>query len=619
MSSIPESALEIVTVPEIVDHMSKSAIDYIETISPPILFDDMLRDEDKRHEKAKCSEIFGFDLRVLTPGECTTFNLDSSKDYFIITSIENGSVASIIGLKVGDVLIGVYNTNGRIRQIFDFVDEDALYNMNGNRLFNDRTILYLCFRVLRYVYKNVFDFNLEYVDVLSLFFKILNHTARFALPYTNNNVNDTIIDFGSVYFEKYIDGLTDYSQQQVGGAKGDKGKSTATTGTGAAMGATTATTTAAATAAATGATAVPVRPQGPGAGVRRPQASQASSTRNVMNETKRLIEIERTLPPGPQKTAMQNEIQKIQDIQQKFIKETKERALALKALKDQKKTVRSQMNALSQQEPQQSIFSQPLFQEPDITEKELASEISRVEEEIQEEEARPSSRLSSQSFGTAASQPSSRSSSPLSFRTADADSQPSRSSSRSSFMSAAESQRPSRSSSRSSFMTADDSQPSSRSSSSVRQQGQPPVLNVGSQGMGQGLGAVGAQGMGQGLGVVSGQGMGQSLGAIGSQGVGQSLGAVSGQGVGQSLGVVGAQGVGQSLGAVGAQGMGQAMSGVAAQGMGQAASNVSGQGMGQSLGAVSGQGMGQSLGAVGAQGMGQAASNVGVQGMGQSL
>ena len=156
MSSIPESALEIVTVPEIVDHMSKSAIDYIETISPPILFDDMLRDQDKRHEKAKCSEIFGFDLRVLTPGECTTFNLDSSKDYFIITSIENGSVAFIIGLKVGDVLIGVYNTNGIIRQIFDFVDEDALYNINGNRLFNDRTILYLCFRVLRYVYKNVF-------------------------------------------------------------------------------------------------------------------------------------------------------------------------------------------------------------------------------------------------------------------------------------------------------------------------------------------------------------------------------------------------------------------------------------------------------------------------------
>ena len=50
MSSIPESALEIVTVPELVDNMSKSAIDYIETVSRPILFDEMLRDEEKRHE-----------------------------------------------------------------------------------------------------------------------------------------------------------------------------------------------------------------------------------------------------------------------------------------------------------------------------------------------------------------------------------------------------------------------------------------------------------------------------------------------------------------------------------------------------------------------------------------
>ena len=129
MSSIPESALEIVTVPEFVNHMSKSAIDYIETVSRPILFDEMLRDEEKRHEKAKCSEIFGFTIRVLTSGECTTFNLDSSKNYYIITSIVNGSVASIIGLKVGDVLTGVYNTDGRIIQIFDFVDEDALYNV----------------------------------------------------------------------------------------------------------------------------------------------------------------------------------------------------------------------------------------------------------------------------------------------------------------------------------------------------------------------------------------------------------------------------------------------------------------------------------------------------------
>jgi hypothetical protein len=632
MSLIPKSALEIVTVPDIVDNMSKSAIDYIETISHPILFDEMLRDEEKRHEKAKCSEIFGFTIRVLTPGECTTFNLDSSKDYYIITSIENGSVASIVGLKVGDVLIGVYNTNGRIRQIFDFVNEDALYNINGNRLFNDRTILYLCFRVLRYVYKNLLSFELEYLDVLSLYFKILNHTARFALPYTNNDVNDTIIDFGSVYFEKYIDGLTDYGQQQVGGVKGA---------------ATAATATAARAATATAATA---SPQGPG---RRPQASQASASRNVMDEIKRLIEAERTLPPGPQKTAMQNEIQKIQDIQQKFIKENQERALAFKA---KKKTVTPQVK--SPKEEERFMFSQPLFQAPDITEEELESEIARAEEEIkQEEEARPFSRLSSQSFRTAdESQPSSRSSSPLSFMTAADSQRPSRSSSRSSFMTAAslpssrsssrssfmtaDSQPSSRSSSRSSFMTAD-SQPSSGSSSSVRQQGQPPIFgsqgmgqslgavtgqgmgqaasNVAAQGMGQSLRAVGAQGMGQSLGAVGTQGMGQSLGAVGTQGMGQSLGAVGAQGMGQSLGAVGTQGMGQSLGAVGAQGMGQSLGAVGAQGMGQATSGVGAQGMGQATSAVGAQGMGQATSAVGAQGMGQATSAVGAQGMGQAM
>ena len=300
MSSIPESALEIVTVPEIVDHMSKSAIDYIETISPPILFDDMLRDQDKRHEKAKCSEIFGFDLRVLTPGECTTFNLDSSKDYFIITSIENGSVAFIIGLKVGDVLIGVYNTNGIIRQIFDFVDEDALYNMNGNRLFNDRTILYVCFRVLRYVYRHLLNFELEYVNVLSLDLNILKHTLRFALPYTNNDVNDTIIDFGSVYFEKYIDGLTDYTQQ-MGGAKGDKpreGEEPAVE--------------------ATAAAAAIRRPQGPGAGVRRPQDSRQGTQAQAQGA--------RAQGAKPQTDAIRNlldDIKKYSDFENFILKSSK--------------------------------------------------------------------------------------------------------------------------------------------------------------------------------------------------------------------------------------------------------------------------------------------------------
>lgn len=202
--SLPKT-LEIVTVPKQVNELSKDAVDYINTISNPILFDEMLRDKERRDKKAKCSEIFGFIIRKLTPEECVKFEIDSSKEYQIITSIENESIASICGLKIGDILIGIYNTNGRIRQIFDFVDEDSLYNIYGNKLFRDRTILYVCFRILRYVYKSIFDFNLRYLDLKCVDFKTLYHTLRFALPFTNNDKNDTIINFGSVYFEKYID------------------------------------------------------------------------------------------------------------------------------------------------------------------------------------------------------------------------------------------------------------------------------------------------------------------------------------------------------------------------------------------------------------------------------
>lgn len=114
-SSLPPT-LEIVTAPNQVNELTKDAIDYIDTISDPILFDEMLREEDKRDKQAKCSEIFRFTIRKLSPDECVKFKLDSSKNYQIITSIETESVASVVGLKVGDVLIGVYNTNGQIRQ-----------------------------------------------------------------------------------------------------------------------------------------------------------------------------------------------------------------------------------------------------------------------------------------------------------------------------------------------------------------------------------------------------------------------------------------------------------------------------------------------------------------------
>ena len=196
------------------------AIDYNQIMSDPILFDKMLRDEAKRNKKAKCSEIFGFTTRTLTAEECTKFQIDSSKNYQIIINIEPGSIASINGLKIGDILIGMYNNYiGTRPVIYDFVDEDALYNLNGNSRYNDRTMLYIHFRVLRYVYRTIFDFNLNYVNIDILPLKPLTHTNRFALPYIRINDNNTIINFGSVYFEKYIDGLTD-STQQMGGGKG---------------------------------------------------------------------------------------------------------------------------------------------------------------------------------------------------------------------------------------------------------------------------------------------------------------------------------------------------------------------------------------------------------------
>ena len=134
------------------------AIEYNQTTSDPILFDELLRHEEMRAKKVKCSEIFGFTIRKLTHEECVKFKIDSSKEYQIITNIEPDSIASINGLKIGDVLIGLYNYHFIAPQvvIHDFVDEDALYNLNANNRRTDITILYIRFRVLRYVYKNIF-------------------------------------------------------------------------------------------------------------------------------------------------------------------------------------------------------------------------------------------------------------------------------------------------------------------------------------------------------------------------------------------------------------------------------------------------------------------------------
>ena len=424
MASLLPTTLEIVTAPNQVNELTKDAIDYIDTISDPILFDEMLREEDKRDKQAKCSEIFGFTMRKLTPDEYVKFKLDSSKNYQIITSIEPESVASVVGLKVGDVLIGVYNTNGQIRQLFDFVDEDALYNIYGNKLFDKRTILYISFRVLRYVYKNVFDFNLDYVDVRSVDVKTLHHTLRFALPYTNGDLNDTIINFGSAYFEKYIDGLTDPAQQMVGGAKG--ASAAAATGASAATGAIP-------SGQGQGGVVVGRRPQGQG---RAPLPIET-----IMRQINESIELEKTLPPGPQKTALQQEIAKARALQKGFM-EKREQMAQEKALREQtraqekalKEQTRAQEKALMKQQLRNEQLLSSLFPRSEgsaaLSDEQFNSELARYEQDVREErEQEQEQQPVTISVEEQPVSPSSRSSSQASYRTAPESQPPSRSSS----------------------------------------------------------------------------------------------------------------------------------------------------------------------------------------------
>ena len=187
------------------------------SISNSTLFDEVLHDKIKRSEKQKCSEILGFTLRKLSPTELTKFGLDATKTFYIIDSVSCGSVAAIVGFKVGDIIIGMYNTDGNVRELFDYNDEEALYNSNGNDIYDDRTILYINIRVLRHV-KTTLDFDLSYLNITPIFERtssnVLYHGKRFILPYYSNQ-NNTVIQLGSLFFKKYISGLTDY--KQVGG------------------------------------------------------------------------------------------------------------------------------------------------------------------------------------------------------------------------------------------------------------------------------------------------------------------------------------------------------------------------------------------------------------------
>lgn len=195
------------------------------------LLDKIINDKTTQTQKAKFSEITGFSLRPLTNAENTKFELDTLKTYYIITRISCGSIASIVGFKVGDIIIGMFNTDGFYYQIFDYNDEDALYNVNGNHSMDDKTILYINIRVMRYI-SNFSIFKLNYADIVIIPFDnpihlnqnvLYHHSRRFIIPYDhispppNNNVNNTLVKFGSFNFEHYLDELT--NKKQVGGVK----------------------------------------------------------------------------------------------------------------------------------------------------------------------------------------------------------------------------------------------------------------------------------------------------------------------------------------------------------------------------------------------------------------
>ena len=180
-------------------------------------FFEILHDKKKQSEKQKCSVILGFTLRELSPTELTKFVLDATKTFFIIDGISCGSIAAIIGFKVGDVIVGMYNSDNIVKELLNYDDDEALYNLKGNMIYNDKTILYISLKVLRFDDK----LNASYVDYITPLIEnadsnTLYHGRRFIFPY-ETNPNNTIIRFGSLYFKNYISGLTDF--EQVGGGR----------------------------------------------------------------------------------------------------------------------------------------------------------------------------------------------------------------------------------------------------------------------------------------------------------------------------------------------------------------------------------------------------------------
>ena len=115
---------------------------------------------------------------------------------------------------MGDVIIGMYNSDNIVKQLLDYNDDEALYNLNGNMVYDNRTILYINIRVSRFDDK----LNASYVDYISPLIlnagnNTLYHGHRFILPYETADTTNTILRVGSLFFKNYIsvDRVNQYS------------------------------------------------------------------------------------------------------------------------------------------------------------------------------------------------------------------------------------------------------------------------------------------------------------------------------------------------------------------------------------------------------------------------
>ena len=319
-----------------------------------------------------------------------------------------------------------------------------------------------------------------------------------------------------------------------------------------------------------------------------------------MEDIGRLIEFEKTLPPGPKKDAFQIEIARLQKIREDFNKAREEREARKaerKAMETERKAMEAERKAMNklitqqarQQARQQAEFNErisSLLQPPESREEELNLQLADYEEQVRREE------------GQSGTPPQSRS--------------PPRSSSGISFTTG-QSQAPSVSSSRSPSPSVS----SSRSPSPSQLLRIPPlnsISGVGSQGVGQAVSGIGAQNVGQVTSSIRPQSAFGPVSNVGTQG---ALGAVSNvgmQGVGQAVSGLGPQGALGPVSNVGTQGVGQAVSGLRPQGALGPVSSIGTQGAVGPVSSIGTQGAVGPVSSIGTQGAVGPVSSIGTQG-----